>query len=268
MSIGPEYETLTVALDGPRGEIRLNRPEKLNALSVTTLRELAEAARYCDSRPEVKVVVIAGAGRSFCAGADVTTMASPSEPNEPAAPSSAHPTSEAGPRMAAVVEGMRAVTVARLQGHCVGGGVVLACACDLRVAAEDARFSIPELFLGIPLTWGGIPRLVRDVGPAMTKELVMTGRTFGATEARAMGLVNRVVPEGALDEEIERLVGSLLDKSTFTLSATKRHVNAVAEQMVGLSRTWNDTHSIEAALNDAESRAVRASYLERFRAGH
>ena len=269
MSIDPRFETLTVTMNGPRGEIRLNRPQKLNALSPTTLQELAAAARYCDSRPEVKVVVVAGAGRSFCAGADVDTMGSPAESaDETGASSGSHPTSEAGPRMAAAVEGMQAVTVARLQGHCVGGGVVLACVCDLRVAAEDAVFSIPELSLGIPLTWGGIPRLVRDIGPAMTKELVMTGRRFGAAEAAAMGLVNRVVPEARLDQEIEGLVGSLLDKSRFTLDATKRHVNAVAEQMVGISRAWNDSHSIEVALQDPESRAVRTSYLERFRTRH
>jgi enoyl-CoA hydratase/carnithine racemase len=267
MSMDPKFETLTVDLDGPRGEIRMNRPAKLNALSATMLRELAEAARFFDSRPEVKVVVVAGAGRSFSAGADVAGMAPADGPSGSGA-AAAHPTAEAGPTMAAAVEDMRAVTVARIQGHCIGGGVVLACACDLRVAAEDAQFSIPELFLGIPLTWGGIPRLVRDIGPAMAKELVMTGRSFGAAEAAAMGLVNRVVPEARLDEEIEGLVASLLDKSRFTLDATKRHVNAVAEQMVGISRTWNDVHSIEASLGDPESLAVRASYLERLRRRH
>lgn len=263
MSAEPGFETLSVTLDGPRGEIRLNRPEKLNALSVTTLRELAEAARRCDQHPELKVVVIAGEGRSFSAGADVAMMgAGPAE--QPA--SSAHPTAEAGPRMAEAVERMQAVTVARIQGHCIGGGVVLACACDLRVATEDARFSIPELALGIPLTWGGIPRLVRDIGPVMTKELVMTGRTFGAAEAAAIGLVNRVVPAERLDEEVEELTQALVEKSGFTLRSTKRYVNAVAGEMVGISRASDDVHSIEAALRDPESRSVRDRYLERFRA--
>lgn len=264
MSTDPRFETLTVTVDGSRGQILLNRPEKLNALSVTMLRELAEAARFCDSHPEVKVVVVAGAGRSFSAGADVGGMGPTGGPSG-SSPVSAHPTVEAGPDMASAVENMRAVTVARLQGYCIGGGVVLACACDLRIAAEDALFSIPELFLGIPLTWGGIPRLVRDVGPAMAKELVMTGRTFGAAEAVAVGLVNRVVPEDRLDDEVEALVASLLDKSRFTLDATKRHINAVAEQMVGIGRTWNDVHSIEASLQDPESLSVRASYVDRFR---
>ena len=87
--------------------------------------------------------------------------------------------------MAEAMENLSAVSVASIRGHCVGGGVVLAATCDLRIAASDARFSIPEIDLGIPLAWGGIPRLVREVGPALTKELVMTCRPFGADEARA-----------------------------------------------------------------------------------
>jgi enoyl-CoA hydratase/carnithine racemase len=268
MAVDPRFETLAVTLEGPRGEIRLNRPEKLNALSVRTLDELAEAARYCDDHPEVKAVVIAAAGRSFCAGAAVAMMGTPAPADEAGTAPLPRRTAEAGPRMAEAVENMRAVTVARIQGHCIGGGVVLACACDLRVAADDAVFSIPELALGIPLTWGGIPRLVRDIGPVMTKELVMTGRTFGAPEAAAMGLVNRVVRESRLDEEVEALMSMLLDKSRFTLSSTKRYVNAVGEQAVGMSRAWNDAHSIEAALYDPESRSVRDRYLERFRRRH
>ena len=90
--------------------------------------------------------------------------------------------------MADAIEQMRATTIVRLHGHIVGGGVVLASACDMRVAAEDARFSIPEIELGIPLAWGGIPRLVREIGPAMTKELVMTCRPFTSQEAKALGL--------------------------------------------------------------------------------
>ena len=96
--------------------------------------------------------------------------------------------------MAEAVTDMRALTVVGVHGRCVGGGVVLAAACDLRVAADDAVFSIPEVELGIPLAWAGIPRLVREIGPALTKELVLTCRPFSPAEAAAFGFVNRVVP--------------------------------------------------------------------------
>jgi enoyl-CoA hydratase/carnithine racemase len=164
--------------------------------------------------------------------------------------------------MAEAIEAMRAVTIAKIHGHCVGGGVVLASACDLRIAADDTRFSIPEVDLGIPLAWGGIPRLVREIGPARTKELVMTCRPFGAAEALAAGFLNRTVPASDLAGAVDELVGQLTGKSALTLTATKRHTNAVTESMVGTVRAWNDADSLVTALRDPESRAAGAAYLK------
>jgi enoyl-CoA hydratase/carnithine racemase len=248
--------TVEVVADGARGSITLNRPDKLNPLGTETLDELVAAARWFDARPDVKVVVVAGRGRAFSAGADLAAFAA-----DDAGPS--REAADAGRRMADAVEAMRAVTVARLHGHCVGGGLVLAAACDLRVAADTARFSIPEVDLGIPLAWGGIPRLVREIGPALTKELVMTCRPFGADEAKAAGFVNRVVAETDLDDEAEGLVAQLLTKSALTLGATKRHTNAVTEGMVATARSWSDADALLTALHDPESRAAAAAYLGR-----
>lgn len=253
-----DVTTIEVMADGPRGSILLNRPGKLNPLGTQTLRELIEAARWLDARPEVKVVVVAGRGRAFCAGADLAAFTGDGDsgvnPREAA---------DAGRRMAEAIEDMRAVTVARLHGHCVGGGLVLAAACDLRVAADTTRFAIPEVDLGIPLAWGGIPRLVREIGPALTKELVMTCRPFGPVEAKAAGFLNRVVPEAGLDDAVEDLVGQLVAKSALTLTATKRHTNAVAEEMGGIARSWSDADSLATALLDPESRDAATAYLGR-----
>jgi enoyl-CoA hydratase/carnithine racemase len=256
-----DFSTIDVSFSGTRGVIALNRPDKLNPLSTITLTELVDAARFLDSRPEVKVVTVSGRGRAFCAGADLAAF-SGGEGSAPS-PGTARDAADAGRLMADAIEAMRAVTVARLHGHCVGGGLVLAAACDLRVAADDTHFSIPEVDLGIPLAWGGIPRLVREIGPTMTKELVMTCRSFSASEAHAMGFLNRVVPAADLDASVEELVGQLESKSRLTLSATKRHVNAVTEGMVGTARAWNDADSLVTALRDPESRAVAATYLNR-----
>jgi enoyl-CoA hydratase/carnithine racemase len=252
--------TVNVAADGNRGSITLNRPEKLNPLSTQTLNELVAAARWFDARPEVKVVIVSGNGRAFSAGADLAAFAGPA----PGAGASRE-AADAGRRMADAVEAMRAVTVARLQGHCVGGGLVLAAACDLRVAADTASFSIPEVDLGIPLAWGGIPRLVREIGPALTKELVMTCRPFGPDEAKAAGFLNRVVPEADLAHEVEQLVQQLLTKSALTLSSTKRHTNAVSDGMVATARSWSDADALVTALHDSESREAAAAYLARVR---
>lgn len=256
-----EFATLEVAVDGARGSLALARPEKLNPLGPETLAELAEAARWFDRQPGVKVVVVSGRGRAFSAGADLAAFG----PREDGAARSLRDDADLGRLMAEAVEAMRAVTIARVQGPCVGGGVVLVAACDLRVAADDAVFFIPEVDLGIPLAWGGIPRLVREIGPAMTKELVMTCRRFGPAEAKALGFLNRVVPAERLDAEVDELAAALLEKSAFTLSATKRHVDAVTAGMVGTARSWADADGLAAAQRDPESRASAERYLERVR---
>lgn len=251
------FTTIEVGSDGARGRLELNRPEKRNAMSLTMLTELAAAARWFDERPEVKVVVVSGRGRSFSAGADLSTfVAAGLDVSERDA-------ADLGRAMADAVEDMAAVTVARIHGHCVGGALVLAAACDLRVAADDTYFSIPEVDLGIPLAWGGIPRLVREVGPALTKELVMTCRPFSAAEARSAGFVNRVVAADRLDAEVDDLVEELVTKSALTLRATKRHVDAVTAAAVGIDRAWSDADCLVSALHDPESRAVALAYLER-----
>lgn len=259
-----EFSEIDVEVDGPRGDIRLNRPDKLNPLSTATLNELVSAARYFDTLPDVKVVVVAGNGRAFSAGADLASFAAAGGQGDPASSTvSARDVADAGRRMAEAIEAMSAVTVAQVHGHCVGGGVVLASACDLRIAANDTRFSIPEVDLGIPLAWGGIPRLVREIGPARTKELVMTCRPFGTAEALAAGFLNRAVPASDLAAAVDELVGRLTGKSALTLTATKRHTNAVTESMVGTMRAWNDADSLVTALRDPESRAAGAAYLKR-----
>ena len=225
------------------------------------MREIAEAARWFDRHPLVKVVVVSGQGRSFSAGADLGAF----DGNASGAEGSARDNADLGRLMADAVEAMNAITIARVHGHCIGGGLVLAAACDLRVAASDAYFSIPEVDLGIPLAWGGIPRLVREIGPALTKELVMTCRPFTSAEAHAAGFLNRVVVSVDLDQEVESLVAQLLTKSPLTLRSTKRHVDAVTRQMVGLDRSWADADSLVAALRDPESRASAKAYLDRVR---
>jgi enoyl-CoA hydratase/carnithine racemase len=254
-----DFETLAVAVEGRVARLTLNRPQKLNPLGAKALRELVEAARWLDAREGVRVVVVRGAGRAFSAGADLSAFSGqPEVPVREAA--------DLGRQMADALEGMRALSIAAIHGWCVGGGLVLAAACDLRIASQDARFSIPEVDLGIPLAWGGIPRLVREIGPALTKELVLSCRPFDAQEAKAAGFLNRVVPADALDAEVEALARALAEKAGVALLATKRHVNAVTSQMVGTARSWSDADGLVAALADPECAEARRCYLGRRRA--
>jgi enoyl-CoA hydratase/carnithine racemase len=253
------FKTIAVSADGARGDIELDRADKLNPLGTETLRELAQAAAWLDEQPQVKVVIVSGRGRAFCAGADVAAFADAAEQGAAAMRAAA----DAGRLMAEAISAMGAITIARVHGHCVGGGVVLAAACDLRVAAAGTRFSIPEVDLGIPLAWGGIQRLVREIGPAMTKELVLTCRPFDAAEARAIGFVNRVVDEAELDDAIDVLAGELATKSSLTLRATKLAVTAAAEELVSTGSAWSDADALLSAVADPESRAAGQAYLQR-----
>ncbi len=260
-SNGPGFVTLTATVDGARGALTLSRPDALNPLGLECLEELIAAARWFDTHPDLKVVIVRGEGRAFTGGADVALFAGGLTETE-------HPrhAADLGRRAAEAVEAMNAVTIAAIHGYCVGGGVVLAAACDLRIAADDTRFRIPEINLGIPLAWGGIPRLVREIGPAFTKELVMTGRWFDAAEALRIGFLNRVVPADALAAEAAELAATLTAKPKNALLRTKRHTNAVTEQMVGLHRAWADADGLLAAMEDPEGRAAAAEYIAMLRA--
>lgn len=255
------FETIIASADGPIGQLTLNRPAKLNPLSTKTLREIADAARWFDDNRSVKVVIVSGAGTTFSAGADVSGFGNESGNDGLTAREAA----DTGREMAEAMEQMRAVTIAAVRGHCIGGGLVLAAACDLRIAAEDTYFSIPEVDLGIPLAWGGIPRLVREIGPAMARELVLTCRPFSAEEAKSLGFLNRVVPADQVLAQAEALAEELATKSSLTLQVTKRHVNAVLESMSNTGRNLADADSLVAALHDPESRERGAEYLKRVR---
>ena len=249
------FESLEVTAEGAIGRIWLNRPARLNALSTQVLEELAQAAHWFDSQPAVRVVIVAGRGRAFSAGADLQGFPSLEDGDLRAA-------ADAGRRMADALENMQALAIAAVHGWCVGGGLVVAAACDLRLASDTARFSIPEVDLGIPLAWGGIPRLVREIGPALTKELVITCREFGPEEARSAGFLNRVVAEAELESAALALAESIAAKPAIPVFATKRHTNAVTAGMVGIDRAWSDADSLVGALLDAECNAAREAYIK------
>ena len=248
--------TLDVTADGRIGRITLNRPDKLNALSITCLEELVAAARWFDDRPEVTTVVVSGAGRAFSAGADLASFTEPSDRG-------ARYGAEIGLAMTEAIESMRACTIAGISGHCVGGGFVLALACDLRIAAPDARFSIPEVDLGIPLTWGAIPRMVRELGPTTTRDLVMSCRPFSGEEAMAMRFVSRLDADPVT--AAEALAAELAAKAPLTIRATLDAVDAAAEAMAPTGYCWSDADALVVAQHDPESRAAAAAYLERVR---
>ena len=251
-----QFSTLSLQTDSPIARLTLNRPERLNALSRESLRELIGAAEQLEQASSVKVVVVAGAGRAFSAGFDLGGFDGEPTPEEV----------DLGRRMAEAVSAIPAITIAAIHGHCVGGAVVLAAACDIRIAARGTTFSIPEVDLGIPLAWGGIPRLVRELGPALTKELVLTCRPFPAEEAHAIRFLNRVVADGELQEQVDALARELASKPRLLLNQTKRQVDAAVEAAYSTGQSFRDAEAMMTALRDEESRSAARRYLERQKA--
>jgi enoyl-CoA hydratase/carnithine racemase len=243
--------------EGPVGELLLNRPDKLNALSPMLLEELIETAGELDADRRVEAVVLRGAGRAFSAGADLGAMRPAKDSSERRADL------DRGRRAVEAIATMRPITIAAIHGHCVGGAVLLAVACDLRLAATGTRFAIPEVDLGIPLTWGGIPRLVRELGPALTKELVLTCRPFDADEAHTLRLVNRVVAPSQLGHEADALARKLASQPSYALSTTKRQVDTAAEEAASTAHSYQEAALLAEALNDRESLEAMERYAAR-----
>lgn len=237
-------------MDGRIGRLTLTQPDKLNPLGTTALQEIADAASWFDTTG-ASIVIVTGEGRAFSSGFDLREFAG-------GGPGSA----DYGRKMADALEGMTALTIAAIKGPCVGGGVVLAGACDLRIAADDTVFSIPEVNLGIPLAWGGITRLTREIGPALTRELVLTCRPFDAEEARSIGFVNRVVPRAELESAVDELAEQLARKAPSVVAATKRQVHEALENVASTTGAWADAIMLGAALRDPEARAAAKAYLE------
>lgn len=250
----PSFETLRVEVDGRIGRLTLDQPSKLNPLGTVPLREIAEAARWFDTTA-ASIVIVTGEGRGFSSGFDLREFAGGGNGT------SSRDQADLGRLMAEAMERMNALTIAAIKGPCVGGGVVLAGVCDLRIAADDTVFSIPEVDLGIPLAWGGIPRLVREIGPALTRELVLTCRPFDAQEAKSAGFVNRVVARADLDAEVDALATQLAAKAPSVVRATKRQVNEALEDIAPTVGAWADADLLGAAMRDPEARAAASAYL-------
>jgi len=252
------FDTLHVSVDGRIGRLTLNQPDKLNPLGTVPLAEIARAARWFDTT-DASVVIVTGAGRAFSSGFDLREFAGGSRSTTQDNRAQA----DLGRLMADSMERMRALTIAAIKGPCIGGGLVLAGVCDLRIAADDTTFAIPEVDLGIPLAWGGIPRLIREIPPAIVRELVLTCRPFDADEAHSHGFVNRVVPRSELDATVDELAASVAAKAPSVVRATKRQVNTALENVASTVGAWADADQLGAAISDPEARAAAREYLER-----
>ncbi len=201
------FEQLLYEQDGPIARITLNRPERRNALSIQLSQELVVALELVQRSQTVKVLVIAGAAGTFCAGDDITEMGQWGNANEIVRRVRGYQ------RMADTLADLDKITISAVDGYAVGGGLEITMACDFVIATRRAKWGMPEVDVGITPGWGGTTRMARLIGRRMTKEINLLGALHPASRAAELGLWNRVVDDDRLHAEVEALVQVLLSKN-------------------------------------------------------
>lgn len=216
-------EYVKLKLEGELAKITIDRPQSMNALNNQVYKEIIACLDEVEPMDPIKVVILTGAGdKAFAAGADIAQMV--------------HQDAREGRYLSTLchgaaqrLENMRQVTIAAVNGFALGGGCELTLACDIRIAAENARFGLPEVTLGILPGGGGTQRLSRIIGMGRAKELIFTGDQIDAQEAYRMGLVNHVVPREELMARCEAMGRKIAANASYAVSMAKSAINTGAD---------------------------------------
>lgn len=216
------YQTILLQKEGQIAYVILNRPEKLNAVNYSMLIELGAAMDEINEMADVRVVILKGSGRAFCSGTDLQSLGdSGTDRSRPGYRYHLTRMQESYSR----IERLEKPVIAQIHGYALGAGMELILACDFRLAAADARFSLPEVRYGIVPDLGGCQRLVRLVGLSKAKEMVMMGRTIDGAEAERIGLLNKAVRPENLDQVVRGWTEELLALPPLPVGLGKRAVD-------------------------------------------
>ena len=255
-----QFETLEVSLENHIATVRLNRPDKANAMSATMWQEIRQAFQWVDTTPEARVAVLQGEGKLFTAGIDLQMMMGlgPQIQNE-----CDGRTREALRRVIldlqdtlTSLERCRKPVLAAIHGGCIGGGIDLVTCADMRYASSDAYFTIKEIDIGMTADVGTLQRLPKLVGEGIVRELAYTGRKFDAQEAKEIGLVNRVFESReALYAGVHEIAATIAAKSPLSIRGTKEMISYARDHTVadGLNyiATWNAAMLMSKDLTEA-----------------
>ncbi|MGQ9721441.1 MAG: enoyl-CoA hydratase/isomerase family protein [Candidatus Jordarchaeum sp.] len=220
-----ELKTIKIEKEDGIGKIILNRPEKRNAINVDMFVEIGEAAGIVSDDPEIKVVIVTGAGTAFSAGIDFNAALN-------LGGSTSQDFRKFGRRIQigwSLLENIEKPVIAAINGPAIGGGLEIALCCDIRIAAENAIMGIPEVCVGLVPDLGGAQRLPRVIGLGRAKELIFTGKTIDAVEAERIGLVNKVVPAEKLMEAAIEMANEIKDNGLVAVGLAKKIANKSME---------------------------------------
>jgi enoyl-CoA hydratase len=240
------------------GTITFNNPERHNAVSLDMWETTAGILEDFRTDDQVRVVVLTGAGgKAFVSGADISKF------------ETERGTEEARERYNTAVERLYGEihrfpkpTIAMIRGYCIGGGLGLAVACDLRICTENSRFALPAARLGLGYGFNGLKRFVDTVGPAFTKEIFFTAKQYTSAEALRMSLVNRVVADGELENAVRELSETIAGNAPLTVAATKHIVTQILEDEMQRDRASCDA-VVQRCFTSNDYQEGRKAFMEK-----
>jgi enoyl-CoA hydratase/carnithine racemase len=249
---------------GPEGRIavvRFDRGDGINALSPEALRQLTAAAREFEDDAETSVVVLTGSAKAFSAGFDLKDAEGRSRRSMDIGALRRH--LQLGPRLTRAWQGMEQVTIAAIEGFCIGGGVALAVALDFRVMARNAHMRVPEIGLGMNMSWQSVPRMLHLIGPARTKQAVMLAdERISAEQAYDWGLVEQVSEPGRAYDDAMAFAEKFAQQPPLPMAMTKLTVNRLAHALDDLASHMDVDQFALASLTEDHKEGV-AAFLER-----
>jgi enoyl-CoA hydratase/carnithine racemase len=258
-AIVPEYVKIEKGL-GPEGRIavvRFDRGDGINALSPEALRQLTDAARSFEDDGATSVVVLAGGAKSFSAGFDLKDAEGRSRRTMDIGTLRRH--LKLGPRLTRAWQDMEQVTIGAIEGFCIGGGVALAVALDFRVMARDAHMRVPEIGLGMNMSWQSVPRMLHLMGPARTKQaVILADDRISAAEAYEWGLVEQVADTGKAFETAMKLATKVATQPPISVAMTKLTVNRLAHALDDLASHMDVDQFALASLTEDHQEGVAA----------
>jgi len=246
---------LKVQKDSNLAILTFNRPEVYNALDTETVTITLSAVRELENDSTVTAIVFTGAGKAFVAGADIAEMSRKT-------PAQARAYAELGHTLMRTIERLSKPTIAAINGYCLGGGMEVALASDIRIASETARFGLPETILGIIPGWGALPRITRLVGTAVTKELIFTGDIIDARRALEIGLINHLVDPDDLMGFVMDMARKIRLQSQFAVTRAKKVIDASVDRALDDACTV-ETDAFVACFEAGDQKEGMRAFLEK-----